>query len=305
MVVSEMEVDDDPLADCSDEEYLIRRSKQELAKGNIWDSKTWMLTARAIYPNNFAVQFEAYTSEKSAGNVKECAKCFQVLFDKFSSEDKLLSEIHKLMKVLRRKNPEQECVEGEDKFYLDMFESISGEVQKKMIICAADKVSEPLEQCHLMLVLLKKFPEEISSHGEKLVETINGAETRDLGSNPDPLNQYRSLLVTEILPTVLNHDTVENITFKQSVLKLRTGPGEPGAGAAGVEPVPGAGARAGHGAEGRGRGEGERQSLGAALQHAAPRGQAARLARHAARARHGPGLRPQQVSTLLAPRTGK
>ena len=213
MVVREMEVDDDTLADCSDEEYLIRRSKQELAKGNIWDSKTWMLTARAIYPNNFAVQFEAYTSEKSAGNVKECAKCFQVLFDKFSSEDKLLSEIHKLMKVLRRKNPEQECVEGEDKFYLDMFESISGEVQKKMVICAADKVSEPLEQCHLMLVLLKKFPEEISSHGEKLVETINGAETRDLGSNPDPLNQYRSLLVTEILPTVLNHDTVENITF--------------------------------------------------------------------------------------------
>ena len=221
MVVREMEVDDDTLADCSDEEYLIRRSKQELAKGNIWDSKTWMLTARAIYPNNFAVQFEAYNSEKSAGNVKECAKCFQVLFDKFSSEEKLLSEIHKLMKVLRRKNPEQECVEGEDKFYLDMFESISGEVQKKMIICAADKVSEPLEQCHLMLVLLKKFPEEISSHGEKLVETINGAETRDLGSNPDPLNQYRSLLVTEILPTVLNHDTVENITLK-TVLKLST-----------------------------------------------------------------------------------
>jgi len=78
MVVSDIEVDENmsttstykALADCSDEEYLIMRAKIETEKGNITAAKTWMLTARAIFPNNFDVQFEAYMSEKKAGNVR-------------------------------------------------------------------------------------------------------------------------------------------------------------------------------------------------------------------------------------------
>ena len=192
------------LAECSDEEYLIMRAKIETEKGNISAAKTWMLTARAIFPNNFDVQFEAYMSEKKAGNVRECAKCLQVLFDNFPKQTKLLEEIHMLMKVLRKKNPESECAEGDDKFYLDTFDHISGDHQKKMIRFAADKASDPLEHCKLMLVLLRKFSDEISVLGEKLIETINTAETREVGQVGDPLNQFRTVLCTEILPTVLS-----------------------------------------------------------------------------------------------------
>ena len=176
MVVSDIEVEGNmsasttsthkALADCSDEEYLIMRAKIETEKGNITAAKTWMLTARAIFPNNFDVQFEAYMSEKKAGNVRESAKCFEVLFDNFSKQDKLLDEVHMLMKVLRKKNPESECAEGEDKFYLDMFDNISCDHQKKMIRFAADKASDPLDHCKLMLVLLRKFSEEHSSRPE-------------------------------------------------------------------------------------------------------------------------------------------
>ena len=197
------------LAECSDEEYLIMRAKIETEKGNISAAKTWMLTARAIFPNNFDVQFEAYISEKKAGNVRECAKCLQVLFDNFPKQIKLLDEIHMLMKVLRKKNPESECAEGDDKFYLDMFDHISGEHQKKMIRFAADKASDPLEHCKLMLVLLRKFNEEISVLGEKLIETINTAETREVGQVGDPLNMFRTVLCTEILPTVLSDARVK------------------------------------------------------------------------------------------------
>ena len=212
MVVSEMEADEaqaksstlKALDECSDEEYLIMRAKIETEKGNISVAKTWMLTARAIYPSNFDVQFEAYMSEKKAGNVRECSKCLQVLFDNFPKQTKLLDEIHLLMKVLRKKQPESECVEGDDKFYLDMFDNISGEHQKKMIRFAADKASDPLEHCKLMLVLLRKFSDEISNHGEKLIETINTAEIREVGQVGDPLNQFRTVLCTEILPTVLS-----------------------------------------------------------------------------------------------------
>ena len=68
----------DVIEDCTDEEYLIMRSKMALEQGNVSEAKTWMLTARSIFPQNFSIQFEAYVSEKKAGNVKECAKCFQV-----------------------------------------------------------------------------------------------------------------------------------------------------------------------------------------------------------------------------------
>ena len=112
------------------------------------------------------------------------------------------------MEVLRRKNPDQECVEGESKFYVDMFENISNEVKKKMIICAADKAVDPLDHCKLMIVFIKMFNQEIENYGEKLIETVNEAEIKLLGPNPDPLNQYRTILVTEILPTVLNFDRV-------------------------------------------------------------------------------------------------
>ena len=112
------------------------------------------------------------------------------------------------MEVLRRKNPDQECVEGEGKFYVDMFENISNDVKKKMIICAADKADDPLDYCKLMIVFIKMFNQEIENYGEKLIETVNEAEIKLLGSNPDPLNQYRTILVTEILPTVLNFDRV-------------------------------------------------------------------------------------------------
>ena len=80
MVVRDI-VDDtmDVTEDCTDEEYLILRSKKALEQGNISEAKTWMLTARSIFPHNFSIQFEAYMSEKKAGNVKECAKCFQVI----------------------------------------------------------------------------------------------------------------------------------------------------------------------------------------------------------------------------------
>ena len=219
MVVSDIEVDGNmsasttsthkALADCSDEEYLIMRAKIETEKGNITAAKTWMLTARAIFPNNFDVQFEAYMSEKKAGNVRESAKCFEVLFDNFSKQDKLLDEVHMLMKVLRKKNPESECAEGEDKFYLDMFDNISCDHQKKMIRFAADKASDPLDHCKLMLVLLRKFSEEVSVLGEKLIETINTAENREVGQVGDPLNQFRTILCTEILPTVLSDPRVQ------------------------------------------------------------------------------------------------
>ena len=190
----------------TDEDYLITRARQAWKEGKIHEAKTWMLTARSIFPENFGIQLEAYVSEKEGRNVKESAKYFQKLFEKFPKEEKLLEEIQVVMEVLKKPNPDAESVEG---FYLEMFEELPDETKKKLIVCAAEAAKDSFEYSKLMIVLMKKFNSEIANYGEKLIESINNAETKEFGSNPDPLNQYRTILVTEILPTVLKAEKLK------------------------------------------------------------------------------------------------
>ena len=207
MVVTDTVMSDSQVKDSlSDEDYLITRARQAWKAGKIHEAKTWMLTARSIFPDNFGIQLEAYVSEKDGGNVKESAKYFQKLFEKFPKEEKLLAEIQVVMEVLKKPNPDGESLEG---FYLEMFEELPDETKKKLIVCAAEAAKDSFEYSKLMIVLMKKFNSEIANYGEKLIESINNAETKEFGSSPDPLNQYRTILVTEILPTVLKAEKLK------------------------------------------------------------------------------------------------
>ena len=188
---------------CTDQEYLVLRAREAMGKGDTWEAKTWMLTARAIFPENFSIQFEAYTSEKEGRHVRESAKCLQSLFDKFPEEPNLVKELEVIMEVLRNVTNDQEVMENDKKFYVDMFDEISESGQKRMIIFAAESAKESLEHCKLMLILMMKFPGEIPTYGEKLIETINNVEKHELGSSAPPLNQFRKMLVVDILPTVM------------------------------------------------------------------------------------------------------
>jgi len=203
-----MEASDQGEKATTDQEYLVSRARAALLAGNSWEAKTWMLTARAIFPQNFDIQFEAYTSEKEENNVKESAKCLETLFAKFPDEEKLVREIHLIMETLRRQTtPDQEIMETENKFYIDMFEVVSENVQKKMIICAAEKTDEPLEHCKLMLILMQRFKSAVMEFGEALLERVVRAE-EEAGEPGDPLSPQRHLLVVDILPTVLSHPSL-------------------------------------------------------------------------------------------------
>lgn len=82
----------------SDEEYVIYRTKSS-QKLDSATAKSWMITAKTLFPRNFAVQvltfrkgkiilifisrfifqLEAYTTQKSANNPKEAARYFSSL----------------------------------------------------------------------------------------------------------------------------------------------------------------------------------------------------------------------------------
>ncbi|XP_049820530.1 integrator complex subunit 10 isoform X2 [Aethina tumida] len=160
-----------------------------------------MITAKTLYPDNFGVQFEAYFIEKSAGHVKEAARCFSELISKFQQQAELLKEIEKVTVALRA---ESDSNDQEKQFLCEMFRHISSDVQHKLLLCTADNCEDTMEHCRLLLLLLQRFPTAIASNGPRLVETLISAEKHSEDGHI-PINSYRKLLVAELLP-LLAHD---------------------------------------------------------------------------------------------------
>ena len=92
-----------------DEDYLISRAKRngqpDENGGNVKAlSKSWLITARVMYPGNFNIQYEAYSMMKDEENANEAAKAFQELFKEFvgksKSVEKLWSELDEMIDIL-------------------------------------------------------------------------------------------------------------------------------------------------------------------------------------------------------------
>ena len=62
-------------------------------QGQEWAAKTWMITAKSLFPDNFGIQFEAYTTVKEGGQARESAAFLQDLFTKFPGEARIAAEI--------------------------------------------------------------------------------------------------------------------------------------------------------------------------------------------------------------------
>ncbi|KAF5294624.1 hypothetical protein FQA39_LY02756 [Lamprigera yunnana] len=191
----------------SDEEYVVHRAKRAL-KDDAIAAKAWMITAKTLYPNNFAVQFEAYKIEKEAGHVKEAAKYFSDLLGKFQQEPEFWQEIEHVTAALRT---EHDAVDSEKHFLCEMFRHISFDVQHQLLLFTADHCEDAMEHCKLLLLLLQKFPTTISTHGPKLVDTLLSAEKHSHASN-QPINPYRKLLVCDLLPLL----ATENVSVEFS-----------------------------------------------------------------------------------------
>lgn len=188
------------LGGLTDQEYLVARAREAAGQGQEWAAKTWMITAKSLFPDNFGIQFEAYTTVKEGGQARESAAFLQDLFTKFPGEARIAAEIAAVMEVLKAGEGEEA---GERGFYATMFDHVGEASQRRMVVQAAEQAKDPLEHCRLMLILLRRFPDKVAQHGEKLVESINTAERLQLGATPNPLNVFRRMLVVEVLPTVL------------------------------------------------------------------------------------------------------
>jgi len=188
----------------TDQQYLVDRAR-ELRDKDPYQSKAWMLTANSLFPDTFSIQFESYTTEREAGNYKECAKCFQRLFKKFPREENLWTEINFMMSALKNQNKYQGGTKNErEDFLLKVYQQLPEQVQQRILVQAADRGDNTMQKCNLSLILMKRFPQMSSKYGEKVIESLIAAET----SEKVVLNDYRKTLICDVVPLVLANDKV-------------------------------------------------------------------------------------------------
>jgi len=194
--------------DLSDQQYLLERAR--LVKHKDPDeSKAWMLTANSLFPDTFSIQFESYTTEREAGNYKECAKCLQRLLKRFPQEDNLWREISSMMEAIQNKNKFQGGSKNErEEFLLKIYDELGEQSQQKVLVQSSEKAGDTMEKCKLLLILMKRFPNLTSKYGQNLIESLIAAEATAKVSDGSPLNSYRKVLVSDVLPVVLGFDKV-------------------------------------------------------------------------------------------------
>lgn len=58
--------------------YMVKQA-QSVRHSDPSSAKSWILTAKTLYPNAFNVQYEAYLLERDSKNYEEAAKCFSIM----------------------------------------------------------------------------------------------------------------------------------------------------------------------------------------------------------------------------------
>lgn len=143
------------------ENYFIQKAKAS-EDNDPYASKAWILTAKSLSPNNFAVQFEVYKQEKAAKNYSEAAKCFTYVVLTFQSQPpELRREISQLTSALRAPDGN---VKADDEFYVEMFQYISYDVQNRILMTLKRDSDNCLDYCQFVLLLMKKFPQMSHVH---------------------------------------------------------------------------------------------------------------------------------------------
>ncbi|KAL7304026.1 hypothetical protein TKK_0003495 [Trichogramma kaykai] len=182
----------------SKEEYLLKKANDALAV-DIHSAKSWLISAKSLFPHSIKVQFEAYRFEKLSKNTQGAAECFTEIFQSFPDNIEIWKETEKITKSLR-----SEKIEDESEFLCEMFQFIPQELQHRLLLLTAERSEETIEHCKLLLLLFKRFPQTISSYGHQLVETLTTAEKHNHEMHGVPVNEIRKLLTCEVLPLLSN-----------------------------------------------------------------------------------------------------
>ncbi|KAL5469035.1 hypothetical protein EMCRGX_G030223 [Ephydatia muelleri] len=177
------------LSDC---EWVVERCKALLNKNDKNAAKAWILTARSLFPDDFDVQYEAFSLHLCSGELNEAASVFVNLYSKFPSRPKLQNYVSDLV---------TEVVSGQDGDKRDIFNLLSNVTQRTLLREAADKATEVVDRCQILLVELRLFPESATTIGLDMYDQLSQASS---SAQLITDNKHRDMLVNDIIPLLVN-----------------------------------------------------------------------------------------------------
>ncbi|XP_070570884.1 integrator complex subunit 10-like isoform X2 [Ptychodera flava] len=184
----------------ADQKWLVETAQSLLGKDPA-AAKAWLLTARALFPRDFGIQYQSYCIAKSSRHLKEAARSLYNLFIQFHHEATLWQELHCITMAMQSDQSDPYTL-----FLSELFETLPSQAQHDILLQVSEHTKDILAHCKLQLLLLGRFSSAVVTHGVKLVETLLNAEK--LQSDKNPVNCFRKLLVCDVLPIILsNHDT--------------------------------------------------------------------------------------------------
>ncbi|CAG7716412.1 unnamed protein product, partial [Allacma fusca] len=138
--------------------------------------------------------YELYLFEKRRQNISEIAWHFETMYRKFP--EGMDSEITAMADAVRNSHMTR-AKETEEQIFLNkIFDALSKNFQMEVLLSRTEKTVVHYEKCQIMLLLVKLFPDTVNQHGAELLFTV-------LGYDSDVFSIFRKLLVTELIPAVL------------------------------------------------------------------------------------------------------
>lgn len=191
----------------TDESWLVQRAMACL-KTDPAAAKSWLITARTLFPRSFMIQYEAYNIEKSKRNISDVAQLLKDMLRTFPQEPQLWTEVRSLSDALQSDSSDEKTV-----FLKDLFAALPQSLQCHLLLQVAENSVDVLSQCRLMLLLLNRYPDRVPEQGVKLLDTVISAEKH--AQNRTPVNCYRKYVVCDILPLVLASRSLQDVSNKQ------------------------------------------------------------------------------------------
>lgn len=176
---------------------MVQRAR-ELVSEDPCAAKSWLITARTLYPADFNIQYEMYTIERNGERTASAGRLLYDMFINFPDQTVVWREISVITAALR-----SDCQDKHALFLRGLFETLPGRVQCEMLLKATEQCFNTLEKAELLLLLLKRFPDSVVQHGVNLGETLLEAEVSE--SLETPVNCFRKLFVCEVLPLIINN----------------------------------------------------------------------------------------------------
>ncbi|RDD39659.1 Integrator complex subunit 10 [Trichoplax sp. H2] len=180
--------------------WMLGQAEQAQVSNDIYGARSWLISCKSLFPDNFQVQLFAYNFEKNCKKYRQAATVLTTMLNKFTSEDKLWQLLRDSCLALFVGNSEDNAE------FEEILNEFSDEERLGLLTATADNSQQTAEKCKLKLLILRNYPQTIITHGKELVNTLE-----DALNNPKDdryLMEFESLLACSVVPLILKSDRI-------------------------------------------------------------------------------------------------